>query len=245
MLPLEHHFLRTAAATPLRLFSELDMDNNNLMNSIEKARILHQQWGARAAAAAAVAGAYPGAGGGPGGGGGGGGPGGGNHNDQSSLHHLLAAANSAAAAAAASGPCSLPQLFTLNPTRGSPSPLPLPAHLWSQWSALSQLPPGLLSQASHAHHLQQQHQQQQQQQQHHLHQSPHNLPSSGMNSNGSTTNASNSPGSNRGRSPINLRYTPYPPPMSAKASSSSPNPGSIPPSLINESIGVTINSSRS
>lgn len=226
MFPLEHHFLRTAAGTPLRLFSELDMDNNNLMNSIEKARILHQQWGARAAVAAAVAGGqYPG------------GHGAGSPSDnQASLHHLIAAANSAAAASVQS----LPQLFTLNQTRGSPSPLPIPAHLWSQWSALSQLPPGILGQSPHhPHHLQHQHQQQQQQHQHH--QSPHSIPSSGI-SNSTTNSMSN----NRGRSPINLRYAPYPTQMNAKAASTSPNPGSIPPSLINnESNGVAINSSRS
>ncbi|XP_064121173.1 T-box transcription factor TBX20-like [Macrobrachium nipponense] len=44
----------------------------------------------------------------------------------------------AAAAAAAAGllPPSMPQLYTLNPSRGNPSPLPLPAHLWTQWTAL-------------------------------------------------------------------------------------------------------------
>lgn len=212
MLPLEHHFLRTAAATPLRLFSEMDMDNNNLMNSIEKARMLQQQWGSRAVAAAL--GGYPGGGGGPGGNGGGGG-------DQSSLHHLLAAAANP----------SLPQLFTLNHTRGSPSPHPLPAHLWSQWSALSQLPPGFIVQSQniqqHQHHLAQQQQNHQSQ----------NTSSSGIG--GTRSEVTRSPSSNR--------FTPYPSPMSAKGASTSPT-GSIPPSsLINESstIGVTTNSSRS
>lgn len=233
MIPLEHHFLRTAAAAPLRLFSELDMDNNNLMNSIEKVRMLQQQWGARAAAAAAaVAGGYPG--GPPGSNGPGGGPPG---EHPSSLHHLLAAANSAAAAAAAASVPSLPQLYTLNPTRGSPSPLPLPAHLWSQWTALSQLPPGILGQP----HPPPPHLQQGGPPPQGPPQQPHpaslgsptgGMVSSGGNGGGPTTTSA--------RSPINLRYSPYPSPASTKAASTSPNAGSIPPNMMNDSVGVAM-----
>ncbi|ODN03041.1 T-box transcription factor TBX20 [Orchesella cincta] len=194
MMPLEHHFLRTAAAGPLRLFSELDMDNNNLMNSIEKVRMLQQQWGARAAAA--IAGGYPGA-------------------RRSSVRP------------------SLPQLYTLNPTRGSPSPLPLPAHLWSQWTALSQLPPGMLGQP-HPQHMQQGHQHQgpppPQQQQHH----PASLGS--PISAASSMSSNNGSGGSSARSPINLRYSPYPSPASTKAASTSPNASN----MMNDSIGVSM-----
>lgn len=192
MLPLEHHFLRAASGTPLRFFPEFtDMDNNNLMSSIEKARILHQQWLMRGGPPPGFPGENssgqrpppPGSGGSP------------------SIHQFLAAAS-------ASGMPPMPQLYTLNTTRGSPSPLPIPAQLWSQWSALSQLPPGFLGQSQQ---FQQQIAQQMQQQ------------------------ASNSPpGSNnvtRG-----LRYSPYPPqpPIpGTKGSSTSPNVGAMPP-IINE-----------
>lgn len=217
MMPLEHHFLRTAAAGPLRLFSELDMDNNNLMNSIEKVRML-QQW------SSAVAQGYPGRG--P--------PQGPGDHSQSSLHHLLAAANNAAAAAAAASvPSSLPQLYTLNPTRGSPSPLPLPAHLWSQWTALSQLPPGMLGQHPGPPHMQQggpppQSSQHQQPQQHH------------HGSMGSPTGSGGNGGRSNARSPINLRYSPYPSQASTKAASTSPNAGSIPPNMMNDNVGISM-----
>ena len=39
-------------------------------------------------------------------------------------------------AAMASNPSCLPQLYSLCNRRGSPSFLPLPAHLWGQWNAL-------------------------------------------------------------------------------------------------------------
>jgi len=154
------------------------------MNSIEKARILHQQWLMRGGPPPGFSGDNqgqrpppPGSGGSP------------------SIHQFLAA-----------GMGQMPQMYTLNPTRGSPSPLPIPAQLWSQWSALTQLPPGLLGQSQQ---FQQQLAQQMQQQAH----SP--------------------PGSNSG--PRSLRYSPYPhqqPPMSGtKASSTSPNAGAMPPMM--------------
>lgn len=92
---------------PLRGYLELDAENNNLL---EKARA-QLMWDRLAAITAP-----PGASGAP--------------------PPPQVAAAAAAAAAGLIPPSIPPQLYTLNPTRGNPSPLPLPAHLWSQWTAL-------------------------------------------------------------------------------------------------------------
>ncbi|XP_047483813.1 T-box transcription factor TBX20-like [Penaeus chinensis] len=92
---------------PLRGYLELDAENNNLL---EKARA-QLMWDRLAAITAP-----PGASGAP--------------------PPPQVAAAAAAAAAGLIPPSLPPQLYTLNHTRGNPSPLPLPAHLWSQWTAL-------------------------------------------------------------------------------------------------------------
>lgn len=88
---MDQHFLRS----PLRLYSDVDMENNNLFSAAiaDKARA-QLLWGRPAS--------YPPA--------------------ASDLHALLGTTS--------------PQLYTLNTSRGTPCPLPLPAHLWSQWTTM-------------------------------------------------------------------------------------------------------------
>lgn len=226
MMPFEQHFFRSAAAAagaPLRLFSDFaDMDNNNLMNSLEKARLMHHQWLQQNGAPGPNSPMFPSD---PTGSASGAGsptmPGRQQQVVPGSIQHLLAMASAGSPNhhQQPPPPQQAPQLYTLNPNRGSPSPLPLPAHLWSQWSALSQLPPGLLT--SH-HQLQQQLIAQQQKQQQSISQLRYSA------------------------------YPPPPPPvptppipqLNTKSSSSSPNACTIPSTLIKNESPTLSNSSN-
>ncbi|PSN37644.1 hypothetical protein C0J52_25937 [Blattella germanica] len=122
---MEQHFLRS----PLRLYSEMDAENNNNLFSaamMEKARVHLQMWGRT----------------------------GGPPYSPAELHTLLMNG----AGPGAGPPVGPPQMYALgSPGRGAgpppcPLPMPLPAHLWasgggqasSPWSSHGSLPPGLL-----------------------------------------------------------------------------------------------------
>lgn len=126
---MDQHFLRS----PLRLYSEMDVENNNSLFSaamMEKARAHLQMWGRT----------------------------GGPQYSPAELHALLMNG----AGPGAGPPIGPPQMYALgSPSRGGPPPcqlpMPLPAHLWtsggggqtsSPWSSPASvhvsLPPGLL-----------------------------------------------------------------------------------------------------
>ncbi|CAL4064811.1 unnamed protein product [Meganyctiphanes norvegica] len=175
---------------PLRGYLEMDAENNNLL---EKARA-QIMWDRLAAITAPQGG----------------------HNPQAQQAQIQMAA-AAAASAAGLLPPSMPQLYALNQARSQPSPLQLPAHLWSQWSALHGMGAHNPAAAATLPHL------------------PHTSQASALShsalinaSSSSSTSASTSSSGSLSRplfpSPLNLhRYSPYFLPKSSPSDHSLPD----------------------